>query len=193
VSVADTGTGMSEEVRQRAFEPFYTTKEVGKGSGLGLSQVYGFIVQSGGAVTIDTEQGKGTTINLFLPALEESLTEAPAPRSIREERVLIVEDDPLVMEAARELFQSMGYSTLHANDAAAALRALQRDSEVDVLFSDVMMPNGMTGLELAREVRQRYPHIKIILSSGFPQPEEEFSIVGKPYRLADLARQLRSR
>jgi len=192
VSVADTGTGMSEEVRQRAFEPFYTTKEVGKGSGLGLSQVYGFIVQSGGAVTIDTEVGRGTTINLFLPALEESLPEAAAPRAAREERVLIVEDDPLVMESARELFQSMGYGTLHANDAAAALRVLQRDSEVDVLFSDVMMPNGMTGLELAREVRQRYPYIKIILSSGFPQSDPEFSIVGKPYRLADLARQLRT-
>jgi len=193
VSVADTGTGMSEEVRQRAFEPFYTTKEVGKGSGLGLSQVYGFIVQSGGAVTIDTEMGKGTTINLFLPALDESLAEAPAPRVARDERVLIVEDDPLVMESARELFQAMGYATLHANDAAAALRVLQRDSEIDVLFSDVMMPNGMTGLDLAREVRQRYPRIKIILASGFPQSDQDFSIVGKPYRLADLARELRSR
>ncbi|MGW8390367.1 PAS domain S-box protein [Pseudoduganella sp. HUAS MS19] len=192
VSVADTGTGMSEEVRRRAFEPFYTTKEVGKGSGLGLSQVYGFIVQSGGGVSIDTEEGKGTAINLFLPALEESVPEEPPTRPAREERVLIVEDDPLVMESARELFQAMGYATLHASDAAAALRALQRDSEVDVLFSDVMMPNGMTGLELAREVRQRYPRVKIILASGFPQSDQEFSIIGKPYRLADLARQLRT-
>jgi PAS domain S-box-containing protein len=197
VSVADSGTGMSEEVRARAFEPFYTTKEVGKGSGLGLSQVYGFIAQSGGAVTIDTELGKGTTISLFLPALDEATPEAPGPRSVREERVLIVEDDPLVMESARELFEAMGYYTLHANDGAAALRILQRDGEVDVLFSDVMMPNGMSGLDLAREVRQRYPHIKIILASGFPQPAlqtqglDEFAFVGKPYRLADLARQLR--
>jgi len=192
VSVSDTGTGMSEEVRRRAFEPFYTTKEVGKGTGLGLSQVYGFIAQSGGAVTIDTEMGKGTSINLFLPALEESLPEAAAPRGAREECVLIVEDDPLVMETARELFQTMGYNTVHASDAAAALRKLQGDDQIDVLFSDVMMPNGMSGLDLAREVRLRYPGIKIILASGLPQAEEEFSFVGKPYRLADLARQLRS-
>jgi PAS domain S-box-containing protein len=197
VSVADNGTGMSAEVRERAFEPFYTTKEIGKGTGLGLSQVYGFIVQSGGAVTIETDEGQGTTVNLFLPALDASLPEASAPRPVREDRVLIVEDDPLVMEAARELFQSMGYATVHAADAAAALRCLQRDGEVDVLFSDVMMPNGMTGLELAREVRMRYPDIKIILASGFPQPVmheqalREFAFIGKPYRLADLARELR--
>lgn len=192
VSVADSGTGMSEEVRRRAFEPFYTTKEVGKGSGLGLSQVYGFIVQSGGGVTIDTEMGQGTTINLYLPALDAALPQAPAPRGVREERVLIVEDDPLVMESARELFQSMGYGTVHANDAAAALRTLQRDGEIDVLFSDVMMPNGMSGMDLAREVRKRYPSVKIILASGLPQADEEFAFVGKPYRLADLARQLRT-
>jgi len=192
VSVADTGSGMSEEVRERAFEPFYTTKEVGKGTGLGLSQVYGFLAQSGGTVTIDTEMGKGTTVNLYLPALEASLSEAPAPRGVREERVLIVEDDPLVMESARELFQTMGYGTVHASDAADALRTLRSDAEIDVLFSDVMMPNGMSGLDLAREVRERYPDIKIILASGFPQADEEFSVVGKPYRLADLARELRS-
>ncbi|MCE3261209.1 MAG: hybrid sensor histidine kinase/response regulator [Pseudoduganella sp.] len=199
VSVTDTGSGMSAEVRERAFEPFFTTKETGKGTGLGLSQVYGFIMQSGGGVTIDTEEGRGTTINLFLPALGESTPEMTVQRAQREERVLIVEDDPLVMESARELFQAMGYAILQASDGAAALRALQRESEVDVLFSDVMMPNGMSGLELAREVRQRYPAIKIILASGFPQPAmqgeglEEFSFVGKPYRLADLARQLRTR
>jgi PAS domain S-box-containing protein len=192
VSVADTGSGMSEEVRRRAFEPFYTTKEVGKGTGLGLSQVYGFIAQSGGAVTIDTEIGKGTMVNLYLPALEASVPEAAAPRGVREERVLIVEDDPLVMESARELFQTMGYGTVHANDAADALRILRNDAGIDVLFSDVMMPNGMSGLDLAREVRMRYPDIKIILASGFPQAEEEFSVVGKPYRLADLARELRT-
>jgi PAS domain S-box-containing protein len=199
LSVTDTGSGMSAEVRERAFEPFFTTKETGKGTGLGLSQVYGFIAQSGGGVTIDTEEGRGTTINLFLPALGDSVPQVAMQRAQREERVLIVEDDPLVMESARELFQSMGYAILQASDGAAALRALQRESEVDVLFSDVMMPNGMSGLELAREVRQRYPAIKIILASGFPQPAmqgtglDDFSFVGKPYRLADLARQLRTR
>ncbi|WP_374580527.1 PAS domain S-box protein [Pseudoduganella sp.] len=198
VSVMDTGSGMSEAVRERAFEPFFTTKETGKGTGLGLSQVYGFIVQSGGGVTIDTAPGRGTSIHLYLPALGAAMPEQPAPRPPREERVLIVEDDPLVMESARELFQAMGYAILQASDGASALRALQRDGEVDVLFSDVMMPNGMTGLDLAREVRQRYPAIKIILSSGFPQPGmqdeglNEFAFVGKPYRLADLARQLRT-
>lgn len=197
VSVTDSGTGMSDEVRERAFEPFYTTKEVGKGSGLGLSQVYGFIVQSGGGVTIDTQQGVGTTINLFLPALEEAMPESATPDGAREERVLIVEDDPLVMEAASELFHIMGYATLHANNAEAALSALQRDSDVDVVFSDVLMPNGMSGLDLAGEVRRRYPGIKVILASGYPQPAlqqnglEGFAFVNKPYSLADLARQLR--
>ncbi|MGO4380306.1 PAS domain S-box protein [Pseudoduganella sp. RAF53_2] len=201
VTVRDTGTGMSLAVRARALEPFYTTKEVGKGTGLGLSQVYGFIAQSGGDVAIDTAEGFGTSIRLYLPAVDaavqpaDGLADAP-----REERVLIVEDDQLVLAAAAELFQTMGYSVLSARDGTEALRIMQREPDIDVVFSDVMMPNGVTGLDLAREVRTRYPATKIILASGYPVPAlkseqqglAEFDFVTKPYRLADLARHLRS-
>ena len=198
VTVTDTGSGMPEAVRQRAFEPFFTTKEVGKGSGLGLAQVYGFIVQSGGGVTIDTAEGAGTSIHLYLPALGHGDKQAAEAPAARDERVLIVEDDALVMDSARELFQAMGYVVLGASTGAEALGLLQREANVDVLFSDLMMPNGMTGLELAREVREHYPAIKIILASGYPLPAlqgnglEQYAFVGKPYRLADIARHLRT-
>jgi PAS domain S-box-containing protein len=201
VTVRDTGTGMSQAVRARAFEPFFTTKEPGKGTGLGLSQVYGFIAQSGGDMAIDTEEGFGTSIRLYLPALKEGAQAQPQTADApRDERVLIVDDDPLVLESATELFQAMGYSVVGARDGAEALRVLQREPDIDVLFSDVMMPNGMTGLELAREVRKHYPAIKIILASGYPLPAlrseqqdlAEFAFVSKPYRLADVARHLRA-
>jgi len=201
VSVRDSGTGMPKDVRERAFEPFFTTKEAGKGTGLGLSQVYGFIVQSGGDVVIDTEEGFGTSIGLYLPANADVQAREPADVvKERDERVLIVEDDQLLMAIAGELFQTMGYTVLSASDGPEALRMLQREPDIDVMFSDVMMPNGMTGLDLAREVSTRYPAIKIILASGYPLPAlqteqqglSEFAFVSKPYRLADLARHLRS-
>jgi PAS domain S-box-containing protein len=201
VTVRDSGTGMSPAVRARALEPFFTTKEKGKGTGLGLSQVYGFIVQSGGDVAIDTEEGFGTSLRLYLPALPQGTqVERASQDTRREERALVVEDDQLVLEAASELFQAMGYTVLSARDGADALRVLQREPDVDVLFSDVMMPNGMTGLELARAVRERYPEVKIILASGDPLPAlknvpqdlSEFAFVTKPYRLADVARHLRT-
>ena len=201
VTVRDTGTGMSQATRLRAFEPFFTTKEPGKGTGLGLSQVYGFIVQSGGDVAIDTEVGFGTSIRLYLPALPEGAeVQPPSNDKPREERALVVEDDQLVLEAASELFQAMGYTVLSARDGAEALRLLQREPDIDVLFSDVMMPNGMSGLELAHAVRERYPAVKIILASGDPLPAlkseqqdlSEFAFVSKPYRLADVARHLRT-
>ncbi len=199
VTVTDTGTGMPPEVVARAFEPFFTTKPVGKGTGLGLSQVYGFIAQSGGDVQIRTEQGKGTAISLYLPAVDDG---APAGTSAEPavERVLVVEDDQLVMAVASELFETMGYAVLTAPDAVAAQRVLEQHGDIDVLFTDLMMPNGMTGLELARLVRGRWPAMKIIIASGYPQqvlrneqPDlHEFDFVGKPYRLADLARHLRA-
>ncbi|WUR12601.1 PAS domain S-box protein [[Empedobacter] haloabium] len=200
VTVRDTGTGMAPEVVARAFEPFFTTKPVGKGTGLGLSQVYGFIAQSGGDVVIETAVGKGTSISLYLPAVEEAGPVDAGLPAVRSERVLIAEDDKLVMAVACELFETMGYEVLTAPDGVAALRVLERDDDIDVLFTDLMMPNGMTGLELARAARARHPAMKIIIASGYPQAalqhEEpgsaEFSFVGKPYRLADLARHLRA-
>ncbi|GGC16429.1 hybrid sensor histidine kinase/response regulator [Pseudoduganella buxea] len=202
LTVRDSGTGMPPDVLARAFEPFFTTKPVGKGTGLGLSQVYGFIAQSGGDVVIDTKPGQGTAISIYLPAVEEAGPLDAGLPPLHSERVLIAEDDPLVMAVACELFETMGYEVLTAPDGVVALGMLERDDTIDVLFTDLMMPNGMTGLELARAARKRHPAMKIIIASGYPQAAlrhedgegdfAEFAFIGKPYRLADVARHLRA-
>lgn len=200
VSVCDTGAGMSAEVMARAFEPFFTTKEIGKGTGLGLSQVYGFISQSGGAVRIKSTVGQGTTISLYLPALDEDGREDDIGEEDRDsDKVLVVDDEPDVMDMAAELFRSIGYEVFTANNAQTALEILQRSKDISVLFSDVMMP-GMTGIELAKRARQLRPAMKIILASGYPQPAlkaqhteiGEFPFMNKPYKLAELAKKLRT-
>jgi PAS domain S-box-containing protein len=194
VTVRDSGTGMSPETISRAFEPFYTTKEVGKGTGLGLSQVYGFIKQSGGEVVIESELGKGTAISLYLPAVQGS----SLPDTDQTETVLIVEDEADLMDLATSLFLNMGYNVLAAPSGQEALAVLAA-RPVDILFTDIVMPQGMDGLELAQFTRQRYPDTKIVVASGYPVPKlmekygalQNFSFVQKPYRLADLARALR--
>ena len=197
VTVTDNGSGMPPEVVARAFEPFFTTKEVGKGTGLGLSQVYGFIKQSGGEVVIESRPGEGTTIAIYLPAVGDADQDN---RSDATERVLIVEDEPDLMDMAASLFTSMGYNVLTASSAREAIDLLER-SDIDILFTDVVMPHGMDGIELANHTRRYYPHTKIMLASGYPLPAlkqrhgselNEFAFVHKPYRLADLARTLRS-
>jgi PAS domain S-box-containing protein len=197
-SVTDTGCGMRPEVAARAFEPFFTTKEIGKGTGLGLSQVYGFIAQSDGTVTVTSTPGEGTTVSLFLPASVDSEVE-----QIREEvnvdKVLVVDDEPDVMEIAAALFRSIGYEVYTASNGQDALDILKRTKDISVLFSDVMMPNGMNGIELAQEAHKLYPDVKILLASGYPLPAlkaqhisvGEFSFMNKPYRLAELAKKLR--
>ena len=196
IAVADTGTGMSPETAERAFEPFYTTKEVGKGTGLGLSQVYGFIKQSGGEVKIRTAPGEGTSISIYLPAAPGQ--DLPAQQEITE-TVLIVEDEPDLMDVASALYISMGYQALTASSGQEALALLQ-SRDIDILFTDVIMPHGMNGVELAAYTRKHYPDVKIILASGYPLPAlkvehanlSDFAFVNKPYRLSDLARALRS-
>jgi PAS domain S-box-containing protein len=197
VTVRDTGTGMSPDVIARAFEPFFTTKEVGKGTGLGLSQVYGFIKQSGGEVVIESEEGKGTAISIYLPAVVSDELEAGAEHT---ERVLIVEDEPDLMDVASALFASMGYDVLTAANSNEAIDVLEH-KDVDILFTDIVMPNGMDGIELAAYTRAHYPDTKIMLASGYPLPAlkqrhgtelSEFAFVNKPYRLSDLARTLRT-
>jgi CheY-like chemotaxis protein len=197
VTVSDTGTGMPPEVVARAFEPFFTTKEVGKGTGLGLSQVYGFIKQSDGEVVIDSRPDEGTTIAIYLPAV---VAEAQEDRRTHVERVLIVEDEPDLMDVAASLFASMGYDVLTASSGREAMDVLEQ-SDVDILFTDVVMPNGMDGIELASYTRDHYPDTKIMLASGYPLPAlkqrhgadlSEFAFVNKPYRLSDLARTLRT-
>lgn len=198
VSVADTGCGMTPEVAARAFEPFFTTKEIGKGTGLGLSQVYGFIAQSGGGATINSTDGKGATVNVFLPALPESAGE-PVQEEVAADKALVVDDEPDVLEVAAALLRSIGYEVYTASNGKDALDILNRTKDISVLFSDVMMPNGMNGIELARQARQLYPNVKILLASGYPLPAlktqhigaEEFAFMNKPYRLAELAKKLR--
>jgi PAS domain S-box-containing protein len=195
VTVSDTGTGMAPETVSRAFEPFYTTKEVGKGTGLGLSQVYGFIKQSGGEIVISSELGEGTQIAIYLPAVSGDVEHHPDAT----ETVLIVEDEPDLMDVAASLFISMGYDVFTAPSAQEALEVLA-EHDIDILFTDVMMPNGMNGLELSDYVREVYPRVKIIIASGYPLPAlkvesspiSDFAFVPKPYRLADLARALRT-
>jgi len=197
VSVSDTGHGMTPEVMAHAFEPFFTTKEIGKGTGLGLSQVYGFMTQSGGTVEIQSVAGKGTTMNLYLPALDEQNV-AGTQAEDGTEKVLVVDDEPDVMDMAAALFRTIGYEVYTANNAHAALEILQRSKDISVLFSDIMMPN-MTGIELAKRAREMHPDMKILLASGYPLPAlkaqhaglDEFVFMNKPYKLAELAKKLR--
>ena len=196
IAVADTGTGMSPDTAQRAFEPFYTTKETGKGTGLGLSQVYGFIKQSGGEVVIRSTLGEGTTITIYLPAVNDQDRE---PEHGESETVLIVEDEPDLLDVASALFMSMGYDVMTAASGRDAMGVLA-SRDVDILFTDIVMPNGPNGIELAKFTRENYPNIKVMLASGYPQPAlkldqhrlGDYTFVSKPYRLSDLARGLRS-
>ncbi|WP_020652927.1 hybrid sensor histidine kinase/response regulator [Massilia niastensis] len=196
MTVTDSGTGMPPDVAARAFEPFFTTKEVGKGTGLGLSQVYGFIKQSGGEVTIRSGEGEGTAISIYLPAVAAHDHDF---HPVQTEAVLIVEDEPDLLDVASALFMSMGYDVMTAASAQEAMKVLA-SRDVDILFTDVVMPNGINGIELAAYTRENYPHIKVMLASGYPQPAlkldrnrlGEFAFVSKPYRLSDLARSLRS-
>ena len=197
VSVVDTGEGMTPEVLGRAFEPFFTSKDVGRGSGLGLSQVYGFITQSGGEVQLSSEPGLGTTITIHLPILDSGVPSATCDPGI--ERVLVVEDEPELLSLAASLFRSIGYDVLTANNGSDAARILDRDLDIDILFTDVVMPN-MSGVELARWASEHHPNLKIVLTSGYPSPAlaekhggiDRYAFVNKPYRLAELAKVLRS-
>ncbi len=201
LSVADQGTGMSAEVLARVFEPFFTTKDVGKGSGLGLPQVYGFAQQSGGTVEIQSSPGHGTTITLLLPRsmvepAAPSLHAALPPRtpdSATASAVLLVEDDDEVAALVAEMLQQLGYRVTRVASAGAALGALANERSIDVVFSDVMMPGGMNGLELAREIRRRRPGLPILLTSGYPESAQGYSelekieLLAKPYGIEQLS------
>jgi PAS domain S-box-containing protein len=204
IAVQDTGTGMTPDIVNRVFEPFFTTKEIGKGTGLGLSQVYGFVTQSGGHIKVDSTPGQGTRVTMLLPAQEngedvpkeENETERPARDSAG--TVLIVEDEPAVLEVASDIFDSLGYDVVTATDANEALKVLDGNPLIDVLFSDVIMPNGMNGVELSRRAREMRPDLKILLASGYPMsalPSDGLgagvSFISKPYRWTELADKLR--
>lgn len=199
VTIGDTGMGMPPDVMAQAIEPFFTTKEPGKGTGLGLSQVYGLIQQSGGEMVLESQVGKGTVISLYLPALVAEGEEiASAEMNAGDDKVLVVDDQPDVLEVAVELFRNMGYEVLSANSGVDAIEIMKRTPDVDVLFSDVLM-SGMDGITLAREARKLAPGIKVLLASGYPasilrdknSDLQEFTLISKPYRMADIMRLLR--
>nr|WP_091787010.1 PAS domain-containing sensor histidine kinase [Paraburkholderia steynii] len=198
VSVADTGSGMPPEVVARAFEPFFTTRDVGKGSGLGLSQVYGFIAQSGGDVRIDSEPGRGTVVSMYLPVAKDASGDADTLAGRALDTVLLVEDEPDLLDATAELFRSLGYEVLTASNGSEAMNVLSQRDDIRVLFTDVVMPDGIDGIQLARSTRGLHPDIRIVLASGYPLPAlraqhgnlSDFTFIHKPYRLADLVRAL---
>jgi PAS domain S-box-containing protein len=204
VSVTDTGQGMTAEVKQRAYEPFFTTKGPGQGTGLGLSMVYGFVKQSGGHVQIYSDLGRGTSVRLFLPArhapleIRQETVQVPALVPGGRETVLVVEDDPRVRRVTVARLRDAGYRVLEASSGSEALTQLRQHPNVDLLFTDVVMPGGMSGDQLARQVRAERPAIKVLLTSGYAEPlvagrdqAESGSWLRKPYTAADLAAVIR--
>jgi signal transduction histidine kinase/CheY-like chemotaxis protein len=206
IAVRDTGTGMSEQVQARAFEPFYTTKGVGEGSGLGLSQTYGVVKQSGGAVVLDSAVGRGTTVTLYLPAASATaLAEREAARQLaalprlagggRGSRVLVVEDDDLVRDFVVRTLRGLGYDVLEAGDGDAAWEIIAAADRIDLLCTDIMMPGSMNGFDLARRARQRRPDLRLVYMSGYPDKALESAkpsngnvpYLAKPFRANDLA------
>jgi nitrogen fixation negative regulator NifL len=206
LAVNDSGMGMTPEVVEHAFEPFFTTKEVGKGSGLGLSMVYGFVKQSGGHVAIDSKAGQGATIRMYLPrshleALPTIDTRSPKPLPPGQaETILVVEDDATVRQLTVSMIHSLGYQTLEAGTAEVALEKLAAHRQVSLLFTDVVLPGGMNGFDLAALVQQRYPHLKVLFTSGYAEHglfdsgdlREQVELLAKPYRRADLADKLQT-
>src|SRR4051794_3509179 len=197
ISVADTGTGMSREVLDRVFEPFFTTKESGKGTGLGLSMVYGFVRQSEGHIEIDSAVEQGTTIRIFLPRAATTARAGASSRPIdidalrgQGETILVVEDDPKVRQVTVSSLKSLGFRVREAENGDEAVVSLLGDSKVDLLLSDVKMPGSLTGTDLARRVRQDWPSIKVLLTSGYVDADDDlghFEIIFKPYRVSELA------
>jgi CheY-like chemotaxis protein len=194
VSLADTGEGMSEEVLQRVFDPFFTTKPVGKGTGLGLSQIHGFAAQSGGRAEIESVVGEGTILRLFLPRAAGAAAEArPGEAGLKRgggATVLLVEDNVRVREFAESLLVDLDYRVISAPSADAALAQLAAREDVDLLFTDVMMP-GMTGVELAERARKLRPDLPVLLASGYSQDmagdgARAFATLAKPYGAATL-------
>jgi signal transduction histidine kinase len=206
VAVSDTGTGMTPAVSSRAFDPFFTTKEVGKGSGLGLSQVYGFVKTAGGHVEIKSELGTGTTVELYLPKssalaapAERVAEKQPSPAASGRATILIVEDDEDVLAVTADSLRELGYQVVTAVTAARALEILRSDQPVDLLFSDVVIPGGANGAQLAVEARRVRPQLKVLLTSGYAAAAlslehglpDTLEFVGKPYERAELAHKVR--
>jgi CheY-like chemotaxis protein len=196
---------MNAKALSRAFEPFFTTKPVGKGTGLGLSQVYGFVKQSGGHVKIYSELGQGTTVKIYLPRLRgaEAEQEAADPDPIAEggadETILVLEDDDDVRTYSVECLRELGYRVVEAHDGPSALRLLERQTRVDLLFTDVVLPGGMTGAEVAAKARELRPDLKVLFTTGYARNaiihhgrlDKGVQLITKPFSFGDLAGKVR--
>ncbi len=205
VSVTDNGAGIAADVQDHIFEPFFTTKEPGRGTGLGLSMVYGFVKQSGGHVVAESEPGKGTTMRVYLPRIRQSGTERPsAPTTgialaAQGETVLVVEDEPDVRDLVVTILTQLGYRVRAAQNGAEALACLEADGKVELLVSDVVLPGRMSGCQLAQEARRFVPGLRVLYMSGYTQdaivqhgaPDESEALLQKPFRKEDIARAIR--
>ena len=213
LEITDTGTGIEEEVLDRVFEPFFTTKDRGKGTGLGLSMVFGFVSRSGGDITISSEPGHGTTCQIYLPratddATEQATIDETDLETLRgEETILIVDDEEQLLEIADELLKGLGYRTLTAIDGQQALSVLSSRTDIDLLFSDVVMPKGINGFELAKRAVSIDSGLRVLLTSGFASEQSlsksgvDFSdemtnrlaanLLPKPYSQEELALNVR--
>jgi CheY-like chemotaxis protein len=206
IAVSDTGAGMPPEVMARAFEPFFTTKEVGKGTGLGLSMVYGFAKQSEGHARIYSEVGVGTVVRLYLPRSKEVVSATPAPAAAPvalptgTETILLVEDDSLVRAYASAQLSAFGYKVITAENGRQAIEAIERGCAPDLLFTDMIMPGGMNGRELAEQLHRHHPRLKVLYTSGYAHSAmtgeaggaaQVTHLLGKPYRRRDLAIKVR--
>jgi signal transduction histidine kinase/CheY-like chemotaxis protein len=205
IAVSDTGMGMDEATVAKAFEPFFTTKPVGRGTGLGLSQVYGFVKQSGGHVKIYSEVDQGTTVKIYLPRLTsaESIandeTDLPVPEGQSEETILVVEDDDEVRTYSVEILRELGYRVVEAHDGPSALRLLERQVRVDLLFTDVVLPGGVTGAQVAAQARELKPSLKVLFTTGYARNaiihhgrlDKGVKLITKPFGSTELAARVR--
>jgi predicted ATPase/signal transduction histidine kinase len=203
IAVSDTGTGIPAALLDQVFEPFFTTKEVGKGTGLGLSMVYGFVKQSGGHVSVQSEEGAGTTIKLYLPRSPGAVDRADGASASAlqggDETILVVEDDALTRKFVVSQLESLGYRTVSAATGAEALALVDQGATFDLLFTDIILPGGLNGRELAEEVAKRRPSLRVLYTSGYAEhvivrhgrPGPGIALLSKPYRMADLAWRVR--
>jgi CheY-like chemotaxis protein len=208
IAVADTGVGMDRATAERAFEPFFTTKEIGKGTGLGLSMVYGFAKQSRGHVRIASERGRGTTVTIYLPRAsaagpaEDAKAANARPRMAERgsERILFVEDDDLVRDHVRGQLEELGYRVAAVANGSEAIAALGRAEPFDLLFTDVAMPGGMSGVDLARAARALRPALPVLFTSGYTgeagaaltEADQAAHLLRKPFHREELAAKLRA-
>jgi CheY-like chemotaxis protein len=205
ISVSDTGSGMTDDAVMRAFEPFFTTKPIGEGTGLGLSQVYGFVKQSGGHVKIYSELGQGTCVKIYLPRLSDATRlqvpdeQLSTPEAVEEETILVVEDDDDVRAYSVDILRELGYRVVEAHDGPSALRLLERQFRVDLLFTDVVLPGGMTGAQVAAQARGGKPDLKVLFTTGYARNaivhhgrlDPGVQLITKPFTMPELASRVR--